>query len=264
MAASLPVIIAIQNAADVPLNLVGKWLAESGFDLRTIHAYAGQPLPTSVDSLQQLIGEVPLVAIISLGGSVGANDDAKAPWLIGECELLKDSVARELPVLGLCLGAQLLARSIGGEVSRAPRPEIGVHRITITDSADSVFGTLRANESLPAIQWHQDMVSALPPSATNVATSTHCANQIFRVGNLHYGLQFHPEADPTIIKMWEKKADEAYQRSERRLGIAEEVAREMADLEAIWKPAIKRWGAMVLAWHLSKGATPPKPRAPLQ
>ena len=261
---SPPVIIAIQNAPDVPLNLVGKWLAEAGFDLRGIHAYAHQPLPTTVESLQDLIGGQRLVAIIPLGGSIGALDDESSPWLVAERALLTDAIAHDLPVLGLCLGAQLLAASVGGEVSRAPKPEIGVHKISITDAEDPIFGSLSKSHDVPAIQWHQDMVTELPSSATTIASSTLCQNQIFRIGRLHYGLQFHPEADPTIIKMWERKADEAYLRSERRVAIAEEVATEMETLESIWKPAIKRWGAMVLAWHSSKGATPPKPPAPLR
>jgi GMP synthase-like glutamine amidotransferase len=255
-----PVIIAIQNGPDVPLNLVGKWLAEAGFDLRTIHAYAHQPLPTNVESLQELLGNDHLIAIIPLGGSIGALDDANAPWLPGERALLKDAVEGGVPVLGLCLGAQLLAASIGGEVSRAPQPEIGIHKVSITDSEDPIFGPLSKVEAVPAIQWHQDMVAMLPTSATTIASSAICQNQIFRIDGIHYGLQFHPEADPTIIRMWEKKADEAYRRSERRVGIAEEVATHMATLESIWRPAIKRWAEMVL----SKGATQSRQPTPHQ
>jgi GMP synthase-like glutamine amidotransferase len=255
-----PVIIAIQNGPDVPLNLVGKWLAESGFDLRTIHAYAGQPFPTDIDSLQASIGAARLLAIIPLGGSIGALDDDEAPWLANERALLKDAVAHDLPVLGICLGAQLLAASLGGELQRTAEPEIGIHEISIADSHDPIFGALSSLQSLPTIQWHQDVVATLPSASTTIASSSRCRNQIFRIGEIHYGLQFHPEADPTIVRMWEKKGDEAYQRSERRVGISAEVEVQMARLESIWKPVIKQWGEMVL----SRDVTQPRPPAPLQ
>lgn len=241
-----PVIVAIQNGAAGPVNLVGKWLTELGFEIRTIHAYTMQPLPSNIASLQDLLGASPLAALIPLGGSIGALDDDRAPWLRTERELLRSAVAEEIPVLGICLGAQLLGVSLDGTLGRSPEPEIGIHEITISSKDDPIFGQLARDGEVPSIQWHQDMVATLPTSAVSIASSRHCENQIYRVGKIHYGLQFHPEADPTIVGMWEKKADEAYQRSERRNGIADEVSTRMEQLERTWKPAITRWGEMVL------------------
>lgn len=240
-----PVIVAIQNGAAGPVNLVGKWLTELGFEIRTLHAYALQPLPQSVSELQKLVGDAPLAALIPLGGSIGALDDERAPWLPIERSLIRDAVESNLPVLGICLGAQLLAVSLDGDLGRAPQPEIGIHEITLVGAEDPIFSPLEHGEAIPSIQWHQDMVVRLPSDSVVIASSNQCSNQIYRVGIIHYGLQFHPEADPTIVRMWEKKADEAYQRSERRTGIADDVARQMDQLEEMWKPAIKRWGAMV-------------------
>ena len=240
------VIVAVQNGASVPINLVGKWLTEAGFEIRTIHAYAGQPLPTSVEELQSLIGAEPLAALIPLGGSMGALDDGDAPWLPAERILIRGCVAKEVPVLGICLGAQLLAVSLDGAIAKATEPEIGLHSINIKTNDDPIFGAF-SNSNLPTIQWHQDVVSELPTSATSIATSAHCSNQVFRVGRIHYGVQFHPEADPTIVGMWERKGDQAYQRSKRRDGIVEEVALEMPKLERSWKPIVMKWAAMVSA-----------------
>jgi GMP synthase (glutamine-hydrolysing) len=255
-----PVIVAIQNGAAGPVNLVGKWLTEIGFEIRTIHAYTMQPLPQQVAQLQKSIGDSPIAALIPLGGSIGALDDDRAPWLPTERALLRDAVLNDLPVLGICLGAQLLAVSLDGGLGKAPEPEIGLHEISISDASDPIFGSLKSDRAHPSIQWHQDMVTSLPSDAITIASSSQCRNQIYRVGSIHYGLQFHPEADPTIVGMWEKKADEAYQRSERKTGIASEVAERMTDLEAVWKPAIKRWGAMVLDLL----ATRPRPQSQLQ
>jgi GMP synthase (glutamine-hydrolysing) len=241
---SLPIIIAIQNGAAGPINLVGKWLTESGFEIRTIHAYNGQPLPRSLLDLEKEIAPRKIAGLIPLGGSIGAYDDEKAKWLPGEKELIRNCVKEGFPVLGICLGAQLLAASLDGEVGKSKEPEIGLHHLTITDSTDLIFGALGSNKEVMAIQWHQDMVTKLPSCSTSIASSELCANQIYRVADLHYGVQFHPEADPTIVGMWEKKRDEAYQRSEQRTGISAEIAGKQANLEEIWKPAIKRWGEM--------------------
>lgn len=251
-----PVIVAIQNGAAGPVNLVGKWLTELGFEIRTLHAYAHQPLPQSVCELQELIGDAPLAALIPLGGSIGALDDERAPWLPIERSLIKNAVESNIPVLGICLGAQLLAVSLDGNLGKAPQPEIGIYEITLVGTEDPIFSPLEMGEAIPSIQWHQDMVVRLPSDSVVIASSKQCSNQIYRVGNIHYGLQFHPEADPTIVRMWEKKADEAYQRSERRTGIADDVARQMDRLEEMWKPAIKRWGVMVFD-QLETRPTPP-------
>lgn len=240
------VIVAIQNGPSAPINLVGKWLTESGFEIRTIHAYAGQTLPSSVEELQSLTGSGPLAALIPLGGSMGALDDDVAPWLPAERSLIRDCVENEVPVLGICLGAQLLAVSLDGAIAKASEPEIGLESISFKTNDDPIFSAL--SDSTPStIQWHQDVVSTLPRNAISIATSTNCSNQVFRVERIHYGMQFHPEADPTIVRMWERKGDEAYQRSKKRGGIVEEVLAEMPTLERFWKPVITRWAAMVSA-----------------
>lgn len=251
-----PVVVAIQNGPSAPINLVGRWLTEAGFEVRTIHAYAMQPLPKDIAELQEYVGTSPLAALIPLGGSIGALDDDDAPWLPLERGLIKDAVANELPVLGICLGAQLLAVSLDGTLGKASSPEIGLHPITINEAADPIFGPI-ADAPLPTIQWHQDLVELLPTDSVTLASSDRCANQIYRVGKIHYGVQFHPEADPTIVRMWKKKGDEAYQRSDRRIGIVEEVASKMAEMEGLWRPAIMRWAAMV--FDLLE--TRPRPRA---
>lgn len=239
-------IIAIQNSPVGPINLVGKWLTEIGFEILTIHAYASQHLPATVDELRRDLGSAPLAALIPLGGSMGALDDVDAPWLPTERKLIRDAVMNDLPVLGICLGAQLLATSLDGGLERAPEPEIGIHGISITDGTDPIFGDLAIGSEIPSIQWHQDMVTHLPLDGKVIASSQGCTNQIFRIREIHYGLQFHPEADPTIVGMWERKADEAYQRSERKSDVADEVSSAMGSLVAAWEPVIKRWGAMVL------------------
>lgn len=240
----MPVIVAIQNGPSAPINLLGKWLTEAGFEIRTIHAYAEQPLPRNVADLQRYVGNQDLAALIPLGGSIGALDDGQAPWLPIERSLIADAVSHDLPVLGICLGSQLLAVSLDGEIDKGDQPEIGLTEIEVSQGDDLIFGEF-ASRKVATIQWHQDVVSRLPSNATSLASSHHCSNQIYRVGKIHYGVQFHPEADPTIVKMWEKKADEAYRRSDMRTGIADEVSAKMSELESLWKAPIMRWAEMV-------------------
>ncbi|MBM3719948.1 MAG: type 1 glutamine amidotransferase [Actinobacteria bacterium] len=243
-----PIVVALQNAANCPVNLVGQWITQAGLEVRTLHLYAKQPFPHDVAELKKSLAGSPLAGIISLGGSISADDDDVAPWLIGERALLADAISLGVPVLGLCLGAQLLALSTGGSVDLAELPEIGVHAVTIKDSADEVFGALASSEQLPTIQWHQDEVRHLPPGATSIAKSSSCRNQIYRMGRLQYGLQFHPEADPTIVRMWEKHGDDAYQRSGRSvegLGqIEREVHQSIDQIKSVWSEPIKRWAEL--------------------
>jgi GMP synthase-like glutamine amidotransferase len=244
----VPVVVAFQNAANCPVNLVGQWITEAGLEIRTLHLYAKQPLPQSLAELESSLGGPSLAGVISLGGSISADDDLVAPWLIGERALLADSLHSELPLLGLCLGAQLLALSAGGSVELAKVPEIGVHAIEVTDASDEVFGSLGNSKHLKTIQWHQDEVTTLPAGATSIAKSRSCRNQIYRMGRLQYGLQFHPEADPTIVRMWEKNGDDAYRRSGRSaegLGqIEREVNQSMTEIRSLWSEAIKRWAVL--------------------
>jgi GMP synthase-like glutamine amidotransferase len=243
-----PVVVALQNAANCPVNLVGQWITESGLEVRTLHLYAKQPFPHDVAGLAKSLGGASLAGLISLGGSISADDDDVAPWLIGERALLADAMKTGTPILGLCLGAQLLALSAEGAVNLAKVPEIGVHGVAIKDSYDEVFGSLATSQSLPTIQWHQDEVTKLPSGARSIATSAQCKNQIYRIGRLQYGLQFHPEADPTIVRNWEKHGDDAYKRSGRSAEgsgqIEREVSERMAEIKRAWSAPIKRWAEL--------------------
>ena len=121
---------------------------------------------------------------------------------------------------------------------------------TFNDSDDEVFGSMASHQSSPTIQWHQDEVKKLPYGAVSIASSRNCRNQIYRIGKLQYGLQFHPEADSTIVRMWEKHGDDAYRRSGRSIeGVGEierEVAAAMPQLKSIWSVAIKRWAELAM------------------
>jgi len=138
-------------------------------------------------------------ALLFLGGPMSANDDL--PFLHEEVGIIEQAIARRQPVLGICLGAQLLAKALGAAVRRNTTPEIGWFPVQLTDAGreDPLLGQL-ANP-FQVFHWHSDTFD-LPQGATHLASSEGCRNQAFRVGKLLYGFQFHPEVTPEMIAEW--------------------------------------------------------------
>jgi len=211
---------------------------EIGFKIEIIRAYDGDAIPP----------ELPphVKGVIALGGAMGALDDELHPWLAHERLLLRKIVEQGIPVIGICLGAQLLGAALGGKVGRLEANEIGIYEIEQI-GVDPIFSL---GNAAVTTQWHEDYVSVLPEGATLIAKSENCPTQIFRVGDLTYGLQCHPEADASIVSLWENKPDNAFknfQKSESLGTIADTVKVREADLELLWKPPIQRWGEEVLS-----------------
>jgi GMP synthase-like glutamine amidotransferase len=136
--------------------------------------------------------------LIFLGGPMSVNDDL--PYLARELELIRQAEARRQPVLGICLGAQLIARALGATVRRNSAKEIGWYGLRFTEAAraDRLFQGLTTET---VFHWHGETFD-LPPGAELLASSELCRNQAFRVDESVYGLQFHLEVTPAIIADW--------------------------------------------------------------
>ncbi len=254
MTTSRPRVLAIQNDPTDPPLLVGAWLEETGIDVEVVRAYDNDEVPAAVPA--------GIHGILALGGSMGANDDDDAPWLPAERELLRAAVESGTPVMGLCLGSQLLAAASGGRVELAPRTEIGLSFVRPTDDGrrDDVTGAAVAalGDRLPAIQWHQDHVAVLPPDAHLLMTNEACRVQAFRVGESAYGFQCHPEIDTELFVSWADFADEALERSGVDVIEASSAVREhAADLITAWRPVTVAWARLV---HERMRATAPAAR----
>ncbi|NHC05188.1 type 1 glutamine amidotransferase [Azonexus fungiphilus] len=142
-----------------------------------------------------------------MGGPMSVNDPL--PWIEPVCALIRDAVARDIPVIGHCLGGQLISKALGGSVSGNPVKEIGWGEALATDDdiARHWLGELAAQPAT-VFQWHGETFS-IPPGASRLFASAYCANQMYALGP-HLGMQCHVEMTPEMIATWcEQWADEA-------------------------------------------------------
>lgn len=155
----------------------------------------GDPVPPSPE---------PFAGLVFMGGPMSVNDDL--PWIARTLDLIRRAVAVDIPVLGHCLGGQLIAKAVGGEIGPNPVKEIGWGRVQVADSPEARgwFGDITGFQ---AFHWHGETFS-LPPGASRILSSEHCANQAYAMGK-HLGMQCHVEMTDTMIRDWcEVGADE--------------------------------------------------------
>jgi GMP synthase (glutamine-hydrolysing) len=139
-------------------------------------------------------------AAMTFGGAMHPDHEAEHPWLATEKELLRELLRRGTPVLGVCLGAQLLAEAAGAQPRRASAPEIGWYEVSLTgDAADDPL-VAALPERFEAFQWHS-YEAPLPPGATALAASDVCL-QAYRLDGNSWGVQFHAEVTAEIVSSW--------------------------------------------------------------
>ena len=187
-------VLVIENYVGTPLGLVAPALAEAGADVDLRLAWRGIPIPNDHAGYDGLV---------VLGGEQSAVDDAQSPWLPRAAALVRAFGDADKAVLGICLGAQLVARGYGGENILGRPIEFGWHYVRPTPAgrSDPVIGALGAGS--PQFHWHSDTF-ALPPHATRLAESDQTEIQAFRVGRAVYGIQFHFEADRALVERWSR------------------------------------------------------------
>jgi GMP synthase (glutamine-hydrolysing) len=139
--------------------------------------------------------------LVVLGGPMSVNDSDQLPHLTTEMNLIEEAMKRSLPVLGICLGAQLIAKTLGADVYPNKEKEIGWYDVTPTEEADRDPLLAAFRESEKTFQWHGDTFD-LPKCAVHLASSALCVNQAFRYDANVYGLQFHLEVDEWMIHRW--------------------------------------------------------------
>jgi GMP synthase-like glutamine amidotransferase len=184
--------VVIQHVAYEGPGSLAAAVTDAGFRLDVVRVDNGDAVPSPAASSA-------MAGLVVMGGPMGVHDDL--PWLEDERLLLRAAVEEEVPLLGVCLGAQQLAAALGAEVTRGPVPECGVGEVHLTSDVvgDPVFGA--APTPLPCVHWHGDTFS-LPEGAVRLAGNEAYENQAFRVGTRAYGLQFHVEVTASLVAHW--------------------------------------------------------------
>ncbi|MDD5084477.1 MAG: type 1 glutamine amidotransferase [Candidatus Omnitrophica bacterium] len=143
-------------------------------------------------------------AVIILGGPMNVYEEDSFPFLKAEDVFIKKAIRNQIPLLGICLGSQLIAKACGAEVRRAKEQEIGWYKASLTGHGmvDPLFDALP--REFDVFQWHQDTFD-IPDKGQLIAFSASCRNQAFSFGENAYGLQFHIEVDDSMIEDWTKK-----------------------------------------------------------
>jgi GMP synthase-like glutamine amidotransferase len=182
----------IHSLQHVPFEDIGSMASDfrtRGYALSTTHWYRGDTAPAVND----------FDALIVMGGPMGIYDEAIYPWLADEKILIKEAIAAGKIVLGICLGAQLIADVLGGKVTRNAHKEIGWLPISINPAAAThpIAQVFARNPNV--FHWHGDTF-ALPPSAVHLASSEGCANQAYVFQDQVYGFQFHLETTPASAR----------------------------------------------------------------
>lgn len=176
---------------------MGDILKELKLPFKDVHLYDGDGLPRHTSDLEGLI---------IMGGPMSVDDIHEYPFLLPEVELIEKTLSLNKPVLGICLGAQLMAKALDARVYANRVKEVGWHGIELTKAAssDPLFSVFPS--PMAVFHWHEDTFD-LPKNAVHLARSSRCENQAFRWGNNAYGLQFHLEVTPAMIQDWCSQPD---------------------------------------------------------
>ena len=231
-----PKILVFQHVPYEPLGTLDPLLKEAGFRIRYVNFGREPASRPSLDGYE---------ALIILGGPMNSHQIDSYPNLITEVEIIREAVERDISVLGICLGAQLLAKALGGSVGRNETREIGWYDVDLTadGAADPVLSGFESRQQV--FQWHEDGIK-LPPGVVHLAASAASSVQAFRHGEHVYGFQFHLEVNELLIERWltvpanQKTLMDEVGRIDPNL-IREQTTEWVSELEKLSKDTFSRW-----------------------
>ncbi len=213
----MPRILVFQHVAAEPLGTLDPLIRSRGHRIRFVNFERAPDAQPSIDRYRGLI---------VLGGPMNVDEQSRHPHLSTELRVIEQALKQDKPVLGICLGAQLLAHVLGAPVQRHAQPEIGWYDLHATRDgrADPVLAPL--GESAPVFQWHGRRFD-VPGQAVHLARTESCEPQAFRYGDRAYGFQFHLEMDLPLIERW--LATPAYREELEASGLGHDVDSIRAD-----------------------------------
>lgn len=196
----------------------------------------GETVPTSLENL---------LGIVSMGGSMSANDEL--PWIADELKLLRAAAQHGVPVLGHCLGGQLLAKALGAEITANPVREIGWFDVSCEKNGAAQHWFQSLPETFEVFHWHGEAFST-PPKAINILRSAHCNNQCFVRGNL-LGFQCHIEMTTELVREWARRFQNQIDVSQPTEQSSEELVKDLSNrilrLNRIADTIYERWISML-------------------
>lgn len=229
----LPIAI-VQHVANDGPSFFATWCTQNNLPFTVFAMHQDATLPASMDAH---------CGLCILGGPMSANDPL--PYFSALFGLVREAVARDKPLIGHCLGGQLISRALGGTVQASEHAEIGWSPLQATDPtlAQEWFGP--GPEHL-LFQWHSESFS-IPPGARQVLCGTHCHNQAYVLGNLHLGMQFHCEVDESKVRDWlieghQEIADSQSPGVHAAHTILETLPQDIAASQALADRIYHRWG----------------------
>ena len=230
-------VLVVEQEHDAGPEMFQEWLTVAGVEVDLWRPYAGEAVPKYGDH----------GGLIVLGGSMGVTDDEAAPWLAQVRAMLAGAVTQELPVLGICLGAQLLALACGGRVEPSHSGgELGLGKIELNGESrrDRLFTGI--SSPVEAAQWHHDDITELPRGAVLLGSSPRCEIQAYRLGDRAWGVQFHPEVSAGTLEAWAATEGELPVSATARMEIAiSEVKRAESRLFECWQGFAQRFAHLV-------------------
>lgn len=234
----LPPVLILRHVRDEPIGQTAEALQAAGlstvlWDLTTAEPHVFYPLDWS--------------GLVVIGGPMSVDQVEQYPFLAHEVHWLRDALRAKLPVLGLCLGAQLLAKALDAKVKRQPVPEVGWHAIKLTAAGEQ--DPLLSDIPSPAmvLAWHADTFE-LPAGGVLLASNALCRHQAFRFGTSAWGLQFHAEIGAEQLQRWTREPADAADRcapcGERARAIMEALPRELPGAQILGRKILGRFGKL--------------------
>lgn len=226
-------IVVFRHALTEGAGFLGDMLDEQAIAWRMIRIDQGEALPSSV---RQFSG------MILMGGPMSVNDDL--PWIKPLLELIREAVAADIPLLGHCLGGQLMSKALGAVVSANPVKEIGWGEVEVTQHAEAQrwFGDL---QRFQGFHWHGETFS-LPDHATHLLASTYCRNQAYSIGK-HLAFQCHIEMTAAMVRTWCEVGFDEIKASAGSPGVQpahvmqQALDDRIAELNAVARQVYRRW-----------------------
>lgn len=227
-------VLVFRHSATEGAGYFSEFLDRHAIPWKLIRVDAGDALPDTLNGVSGLC---------LMGGPMSVND--ALPWISQELTLIRQAIEQDIPVIGHCLGGQLLAKASGGIVTQNPVKEIGWGEVQVTNADIAEDWVGKNTQSMTVFHWHGETFS-IPPNAVRILESAHCANQAFILNNRHVGMQCHVEMTPAMVLEWSENGTDEISASpgpavQTAAAMQSDLAVKTRQLHAIADKIYTRW-----------------------